>query len=138
MVTAVHGGALYLNRPRIMRMTEIPKPQQFTNIGQHSLVPTQSLVLMNDEFVAEQAEHFARRVVSQAGADREAQVAWAMRIALGRGPPDESRITQAVVFLESQRQRMIDEGSSPDAATDKALADFCRVLINLSEFVYVD
>ncbi|MEO2010202.1 MAG: DUF1553 domain-containing protein [Pirellulaceae bacterium] len=121
-----------------MRMTEIPKPQQFTNIGQHSLVPTQSLVLMNDEFVAEQAEHFARRVVSQAGADREAQVAWAMRIALGRGPPDESRITQAVVFLESQRQRMIDEGSSPDAATDKALADFCRVLINLSEFVYVD
>jgi hypothetical protein len=122
----------------MMEMFGSPSTSHSCARREHSLVPTQSLVLMNDEFVAEQAEHFARRVVSQAGADREAQVAWAMRIALGRGPPDESRITQAVVFLESQRQRMIDEGSSPDAATDKALADFCRVLINLSEFVYVD
>jgi len=34
-----------------------------------SVVPTQALVLMNDEFVEEQAGYLARRVLAEAGDD---------------------------------------------------------------------
>jgi hypothetical protein len=102
-----------------------------------SLVPTQALVLMNDEFVREQAARFAARVTRESGDDLRSQVERAMWIALS-GPPTEERVDQAAAFLAAQTARLAAEGQSVSDARRNALADLCHVLMNLSEFVYVD
>src|SRR5690606_23602256 len=56
---------------------------------EQSLVPTQALLLMNDEFLREQSQRFAERVVREAGPDPAAQVARAMWIALSRPPAED-------------------------------------------------
>lgn len=121
----------------MMEMFGAPSTSHSCARRERSLVPTQSLVLLNDEFVAGQARCFARRVRRVAGADRERQVSLAMRIALGK-KAEGARVRQAVDFLDKQRQMLIADELAKDMATEKALVDLCQVLINLSEFVYVE
>lgn len=102
-----------------------------------TLVPTQSLVLMNDEFVIEQAGYFADRVIREAGPDLHSQIGIAMERALGR-KASSSRIETAVAFVTHQARILKSEGRKPEQAQRDALADFCQVLFNLSEFVHVD
>ncbi len=103
---------------------------------EESLVPTQALVLMNDDFLREQAGHFAARVIREAGDDPLAQVERALWIALC-AKPTEQRVREGASFVNDQIARLVSEGFTPAAAQTAALADFCHVLMNLSEFVYV-
>jgi hypothetical protein len=102
-----------------------------------SLVPTQALVLMNDDFMREQAGFMARRVEAEAEADPLSQAERALRIALAR-QPSAARVAEAAAFLEAQSARLLAEGEYEEDAIHHALADLCHVLMNLSEFSYVD
>ena len=83
-----------------------------------STVPTQALMLMNDEFILSHARKLAARV--EAGAKSKAdQVRLAYELALSREPTLEER-NVALVFLETQ-----------------PLEAFTHVLMNLNEFVYL-
>ena len=84
-----------------------------------STVPTQALMLMNDEFVLNQARLFAGRLREAAPADPAKQVERAYEIALSRAPTAEERKV-ALDFL-GQHQ----------------LEDFAHVILNLNEFLYV-
>jgi hypothetical protein len=99
-------------------------------------VPTQALLLMNDDFVADQAAYFADRVLAEAG-DPALRVDRAFRLALGQLPSAQRR-GEASRFL-ADRQRVYEEASQPrTVATRRALTDLCHVLLNCNEFVYVD
>lgn len=112
----------------VKRSTPVPllqafdRPDRTTSAGKrHSttIVP-QALHLVNDPLVRTQSELFARRIAREAGADREAQVRLAFRIALGRAPePNEQRLLLA--FLENA-----------------SLVDLCQCLFMLNEFIYVE
>jgi hypothetical protein len=112
-----------------------------------SLVPTQALVLMNDDFMRDQAGLMARRVeaevevvaeVAKTSEDRRlAHAERALLIALARQPSAE-RVAEAAAFLAAQTARLEGEGRSLDEAERAAFADLCHVLMNLSEFSYVD
>lgn len=102
-----------------------------------SLVPTQPLVLMNDEFVLEQSRYFAERVIHEVGQDRKSQIERALFIALGK-KPDTQRVSEGESFVDQQTKLLLHDGHSKAQAQRQALADFCQVLMNLSEFVYVD
>ncbi len=104
---------------------------------EQSLVPTQALVMMNDEFLHEQAARLAVRVQREAGEETAEQVRRALWIALSR-PPGEQRVSQGVAFLASQAERLRAEGYCDRDANGAALTDLCHLLMNLSEFVYVD
>jgi len=85
-----------------------------------STVPTQALMLMNDEFVVKQAELFAKRIAESApGGDPGQQIDAAYRIALGRAPDARER-DLAHSFLKNGN-----------------LTGFAHVLLNLNEFVYL-
>jgi hypothetical protein len=65
-------------------------------------VAPQALMLLNDRFMHERAGAFARRVISQAGADRAKQVERAYELALGRKPTQrESAIAMQYVARQS-------------------------------------
>ncbi len=100
-----------------------------------STVSPQSLALMNNEFVLEQAGYFAERVKREAGQGARAQIARAFLIALNRSPNDKE-IDWATAFLKSQAAGHAQR-HDPNS-NQSALRDLCHALINLNEFLYVD
>ncbi|QDU96742.1 PSD1 and planctomycete cytochrome C domain-containing protein [Lignipirellula cremea] len=136
---------VYVKRQLQLPMLELfdaPSTNHSCAARPETLAPTQALLLMNDEFARDQARDFAARVQAEATDSLPSQVELAMRMALGR-EPTPARIATGVAFIEQQAARLAAVKASPSAAelaiADRdALADFCHVLMNLSEFAYVD
>lgn len=141
-------------RRSIYQIVRRSAPQSFLNVfdapvmevnctGRNtSTTASQSLALMNSEFIRAQAEHFARRVlaekppteISTSPADRET-VEYAFRLALARAP-SSGEMDLLLTFLDKQLGRNAD---LPDE--DRALrtyANLCQALLGTNEFVYLD
>jgi hypothetical protein len=84
-----------------------------------TLTALQALALLNDPFLLKQAGHFAGRL-RKSGGDRGGQADAAYRLALGRPATAEERAALAAY------------------AKKHGLANACRVVFNLNEFVFVD
>ena len=82
--------------------------------------PLQALSLLNNSFIIDQAQFFAKRLVDEVGeADQKRQVERAYRLTLGR-PPKTQELEAAVKLINNH-----------------GLFIFCRALFNTNEFVYV-
>ena len=92
--------------------------------------PTQALLMINSKDSLAHAAEFARRVQSEAGTEREAQIIVAHRLAFGR-EPNATELSAATEFLNRQAARNA-------AAASSTLTDYCQVLLNSNEFLYVD
>lgn len=106
-------------------------------------VAPQALTLFNGRFVNEQAAHLAGRLEKEARDDPTRQITLAYQLALCREPTTAER--QAMLeFLATEQARLIEEAArssmplSKEAARHQALAQLCRVIFNLNEFVYTD
>ena len=109
----------------------------------------QALMLLNSGLVLEQARAVAGRVYSVASdrADLDELVTKGYRLTTGREPNPDER-ARAVEFLRSQPDHLSGRGEKltlpipmpdgPTPAQAAALVDFCHVLLNLNEFVFVD
>ena len=85
----------------------------------HSVTALQALSLMNNRFVFEQADLFAKRVSRAAGKQPEQPVVKAYQIALLR-TPNKKELEAATEFVNKH-----------------GLFSLCRVLLNTNEFLYV-
>jgi hypothetical protein len=85
-----------------------------------SISAPQALALLNNGFMVSQAKHFAERVRREARESVDAQIERAWRLAIGEDAP--------VARREALRAFVQEHG----------LENFCRVLINLNEFAFVD
>jgi mono/diheme cytochrome c family protein len=102
-----------------------------------SAVPLQSLFLLNDSFVAEQAGHFARRVERAALSSLDDKIDLAFRLALARHPNEIERKT-CRDLVEHQAQRFLESGASQETASHQALDQLCLTLLNTSEFLFAE
>ena len=84
-----------------------------------STTPLQALNLLNDPFILDQAERFAKRVKLEAGGEVGHQVKRAFRLALGRAPTK------------------VESKASEKLVREHGLPLLCRVLFNTNEFVFV-
>ncbi len=115
------------------------QPAMSTNCAnrQQSAVVLQSLTMLNDEFVLEQAAAFADRVKASAGdkSPRE-QIEQAFCIALGRSPsPRETAWSEELL---AQHAAEYAEAKFPsEQIAHKALTHLCHMLLNSNEFLYV-
>jgi len=118
----------------LMTMFDAPEPTQ--SIGERSVttVPTQALAMMNSPFVRHQAEKLFARIRSSQETSIETVIDRGYQVAFGRMPSDAERV-QMQTFIEQQRAAF---GAESPETTDKALVEFCHVLLCLNEFVYVD
>lgn len=92
--------------------------------------PGQSLALLNGEFANDAATKLADRVVAEAGEDRQQQVGRAVQLALLRPATDKEMAEgKALVSRLEERHKL-----SPR----DALRQWCSVVLNMSEFVYLD
>jgi hypothetical protein len=100
-----------------------------------SVIPLQSLTMLNDEFIAEQAEHLASRSASAAAGSWKLTVQAAFGLALARSPT-EAEMRQCLDFLLHQRTAFEQAGATADEAATKSFGQLCRTLYNTSEFLY--
>ena len=100
-----------------------------------STAAPQALMLMNSDFVLQQAGHFARRLRTEAAAAAPPQqVAAAWRSAYQR-PPSADEADRAGRFLARQAEQLRAHHADPDLA---ALTNLCQQLLASNEFLYVD
>lgn len=122
---------IYVKRQLLMPSMELfdaPTTTDSCALRTQSTVPTQALVLMNDEFVEEQAGYLARRAKAEAGDVLPRIVERLFMLTLSR-KPTEQRLQQSLEFLR-------DRAQAGDSET--ALKDLSHVLLNSSEFVYIE
>lgn len=108
-----------------------------------STVSSQALALLNSDFLIQQAEAMAARVLQESPADPASH---AFRIAFGR-PATEKEVARVTAFLDAQttQHAAVLPPAKGQATADqdqqgrrRALADLCHMLLSANEFVYVD
>ena len=120
----------------MMVMFDAPEAARTVGGRESTNVPGQSLLLLNNAFVHEQAKAWAlRSIASSQGMSLDRRLSRLFCEAVGREPKPEE-LDALMAFLESQA----DAYKLQDAAlaTDPRLwADICHVLFNAKEFLYV-
>ncbi|MDY3551736.1 PSD1 and planctomycete cytochrome C domain-containing protein [Gemmata sp. JC717] len=113
--------------------TAFDYPTPFTAIGRRTVsnVPAQALVMLNNPFVLQQTELWAKRVLAQPGAKPEDRVRAMYAAAFGREPSNDE-LGAATAFVAEQS----NEYGKPNHP--KAWADLAHVLVNAKEFVFVE
>jgi hypothetical protein len=119
-------------------------PEHLVSIGQRSVTTTapQALLFMNNPQARAMAEGFAKRMDASLGGqptkekprdDRRA-IEHAYRLAYGRDPADDER-ELAMAFLRQQTETY--QTASEQQPEQRALVDFCQMVLSGNEFVYV-
>jgi hypothetical protein len=103
-----------------MSTLDCPNPANLTPARLETTTALQSLALLNNDFMLRQAGHWAARLEKEAGADPVAQVRRGYALAVVR-EPDETELAAAVALVKRA-----------------GLPQFCRMLFNANEFIYVD
>jgi hypothetical protein len=104
----------------LLDVLDCPDPSVAAPRRSVTSTPLQALSLLNDAFIEHYAGRFAERLVREAPDDPAAQVRRAFALALARPPePDEADLALRFVI-------------------EHGLAQWCVVLFNASEFLYID
>ncbi|MEI6340743.1 MAG: DUF1549 and DUF1553 domain-containing protein [Verrucomicrobiota bacterium] len=117
--------------PQILVAFDYPTP--FSTVGRRnsSNVPAQSLAMMNDPFVHDQARQWSRRMLSeQPGLDDAGRVAWLYEHALSRPPRDDEQraCREALADLRSVG------GGRPES---EVWQDIAHALLTTAEFIHI-
>jgi hypothetical protein len=102
-----------------MQTLDCADPSQSVPQRDTTVTAIQALTLLNNRFVLYACQQFADRLQAETS-DVDGQVSYAFQLALCRPPTDTERQVLA------------------DYARTHGLANFCRLLINLNEFSFVD
>jgi hypothetical protein len=108
-------------------------------------------MLMNSQFILDQAARFAQRLQKEASDNQAQQVTLAWQLAFSRAPTD-SELADALVLLSRQvdflkkavetkpAEKKDEKAKTPakPAPELQALTDLCQVLLSANEFLYVD
>ena len=104
----------------LLDLFDCPDPSVATPRRSVTTTPLQALAQLNDKFMEHYAERFAERLQREAPEDAAAQIRRAYLLAFSR-PPSEEELSLGQKF-----------------AADHGLTQYCMVLLNTSEFIYVD
>ena len=105
-------------------LTAFDAPTPFTAIGRRTVsnVPAQALVMLNNPFVIQQAELWARRALADPKLTPDDRVTRMYLAAFGRAPTADERAT-ATAFA----------GDDP-----RAWAELAHALFNAKEFIFIE
>jgi len=119
-------------------MLAFDTPQPATAVGRRSVsnVPAQALMLMNNEFVHEQARVWSARLVKEVSGGGDELLAHAFRQSFSRTPSE----TEAAAFHEFAQAVAMERNLPVDSALRDpgVVSEVCHVLLNQKEFVFLD
>jgi len=116
-------------------MTTFDRPIPFSTFGKRDVtnVPSQSLIIMNDPFVSQQAEIMAKKLLAERELSFEEKVSWLYLRAFSRKPVAEElkKVKDFMTMLQNMET---------STETDKELElwkQYCHSIFNLKEFIYL-
>ena len=121
-----------------------PDPNVTAERRNISTVPTQALMLLNDEFVLLHSRFLAERAMHEAGSDPSSQVKLLYKIALSRQPTEKELREDLEFVSHEQSAQAAKAGGSvrADKADDdirlSAMSRLAHVLLNSNEFNYIN
>lgn len=117
-------------------MLAFDTPIPFNAIGKRNVsnVPAQALILMNDPFVIGQAKTWAEKLVTD-GQSISERIASIYQTALGRAPT-ASELSMSLGFVTQQALELGIEKEAMQGDV-QLWQDFCHVVFNLKEFIYI-
>jgi hypothetical protein len=139
--------SIYVQQQRKVVVTHLENfdfPQMNPNCidRRDSTVVPQALHLMNNGMVHQLADHFAHRVLREAGADPSRQIERVYLVALSRLPSADEKEAglAALARMTKDWGEHLARTGKPDAheAAQKALATYCHAIMNSAEFLYLD
>lgn len=118
------------NLPRALDAFDFADPNMVTGTREVSNTAEQALYMLNNPFVLELSDAFARRLI-QTSTDPQARVDRAFQIAYGR-PASREEIQASVKFVRKAKDSQSQVPS--DEATFKAWSQFCQAIFGSAEF----
>ncbi len=137
-VYASNHRSVYLMTQRLQRhpylsLFDGPDTNNSTDVRTSSTVPLQALYLMNNPFVRQEAEGFARRL-RNISSDESRRAHWAITLAWNR-PPKEGEIESCLAYVH----RVAEQCAGPsDQREHEAWTSLAKVMLASNEFLYVD
>ena len=113
-------------------------PEGFNSTASRNVTttPSQALLLLNGDWAHQRAAAFADRLLAK-NKGRADAITQTYHQLYGRPPSDAER-TVATAFLEQQATAHRSSGEHPEADSRRAaVVDFVHVLLNSSEFLYL-
>ncbi len=124
--------------PEVQRLFDGATANECCSRRHVSTVSLQSLYLLNNPRVTEQAAEFATRIEREAGNRFDRQIDLAYRLTLARSPtPSERDAARAFLSVEDSLPRTDAKNAETEGTHWTPLRQFCQVLMNLNEFVYL-
>ena len=123
--------------PDVLSVFDFAEPTLVVAARETTNVPSQALFMMNNDFVREQANAMAKRILSTK-ADYPTRLNYAYHLALGR-PSTAAERQRADQYLLNEAKALIPlKKGNKDAAAQLAWATFCQALFASAEFRYVN
>jgi len=122
-----------LQRHPYLALFDGPDTNNSTDVRTNATVPLQALYLMNNPFVRQQAEGFAKRVLSASSDDGE-RTRLAIALAWGRSPK-EGEVDACLAYVHGFARELT--GVS-DQNEQVAWSSLTKVMLSSNEFLYVD
>jgi len=120
--------------PHMLETFDFARPTLVEGARPQTTVPGQALFMLNDEFVVEQSEHMARRLLDEVESGNAKRIDRAYRLALARQPSEAER-RRVLEYIE--RAEGLAEGDDPQKRRVQAWASFCQALLGSGEFRYL-
>lgn len=118
-------------------MSVFDTPVPFSTFGKRNTtnVPAQSLTLMNDPFVHDQASKWASQILSYSNLNKEERIQEIYLRAFARNASSEE-VEEAIAFLQNLEKRY---ATNPDPAIGEhqVWTDYCHTIFNLKEFIHL-
>jgi hypothetical protein len=133
--------SVYLMTQRIQRHPYLaifdgPDTSASTPMRLTSTTPLQSLYLLNDPFVHQQAERIAARLLEDRS-DDASRIERAYQLLLARSPsPDD--VAAASAMLQAARAKLGEVKTPTEQIDALAWQSYVRAMLLLNEFVYID
>lgn len=119
--------------PPIFLAFDYPLPVSTIGTRGSSTVPSQALMMMNNEMVSDMARAWAKSAL-QSATDERSRVDALFSAAFGRAPEEWER-GETLGFVRRQQTQL--ERAGKTGSIEQAWADLCDVLFNSAEFIYV-
>ena len=119
-------------------LTTFDRPMPFTAFGKRTVtnVPSQSLIMLNDPFVVQQASFMAQQLLDTKINTLDDRIKWVYQRSLGRNPETEE-IADADQFMKQLKITYASKGVKENIELS-IWKDYIHSVFNFKEFIYIN
>ncbi|HCS52413.1 MAG TPA: hypothetical protein DIW81_12605 [Planctomycetaceae bacterium] len=121
----------------IFEVFDNPRMEPNCELRSFSTVAPQSLMLMNGDFIMQQAQDFATLLKTEYEDDTTQKINHLWQRVYARNP-DQSELADAQQFLIEQQETLTERAGKEDDPALLAMANLCQILLSSNEFLYID